>query len=267
MNIDAIIRRLRALGWALRANITLSGVVREYQRWHGLDETGDLDVETLASLAAVRFCGLPDRPSEAEPQGKLCRWQDKHITWTWTGGDDLGVPQDQVTRCAEIAWQRWVDVCGIVAERVDDASKADVVMGAGIGREAGPSGTLAWSELPCSPTDRQLQQRYDTEERWVIAETGTPHNGIDLVRVMCHEIGHAIGLPHQPAGNLMAPMYSAQVWQPQAYESSIVSQRRMYGPPVQRPKPGADQPEPPKDLPLPEITVSWQGKTGRIVWE
>lgn len=263
-------RRLARLGWIAKHGETILELLRKYQAWHGLVPDGVLGPQTLESIEATRFCGLPDRPTGAQSQGQLCKWQDHQITWAWVGGDALGLDAAQAESAAAEAWRRWADVCGIQPEQVARAEQADVVMGAGIGREAGPSGTLAWSELPCSQTDRQLQQRYDTQERWVIDGTGTNPRGIDLVRVMCHEIGHAIGLPHQPAGNLMAPTYSPTVHSPQTYEIGIVSGARMYGAPVGRPTPAPGpepEPAPGGGVDLPEVTVTWRGRTGRMVWE
>lgn len=269
-------RRLARLGWVVKQGQTLLELYREYQGWHGLVPDGVLGPQTLESIEQPRFCGLPDRPDGAQAQGQLCKWLDHDITWTWIGGGSLGHAQDAVEDAFREAWARWARVCGIRPQQVATPAQADVVMGAGIGREAGPSGTLAWSEMPCSSSDRQLQQRYDTQEQWTIDGTSQSPRGIDLVRVACHEIGHAIGLPHQPAGNLMAPTYSRTVHSPQQYEIGLVSASRMYGPAVSAPQPPQPPPGDPGPAPgggavppadLPEVTVRWRGKTGRMVWE
>ena len=87
-------------------------------------------------------------------------------------------------------------------------------------------GTLAWSELPNG--NRQLTQKYDTREQWIIS--ANPTSGIDAVRVICHETGHALGVGHIQSGNLLAPVYSRQIRKPQS--GDVQEMRERYGPPV-----------------------------------
>jgi len=120
------------------------------------------------------------------------------------------------------------EVCGILPQYVDTARSAMVVIA--VGRIDGPSGTLAWSELPCGPVG-QLNQKYDSSERWVVHFNGPPPSGkIDIVRVIAHELGHALGLAHGPSGNLMAPTYSSFISRPQSWDISQLRER--YGPPI-----------------------------------
>lgn len=109
----------------------------------------------------------------------------------------------------------WNRVCGLVMQLSTNRKSAHIVIDTG--HIDGPMGTLAWSELPCGFTKAQwrvLQQMYDTGDIYVIADN-PPGNRVDFVRVACHEIGHAIGISHINVGNLLAPMYSAQIRWPQ----------------------------------------------------
>jgi hypothetical protein len=47
------------------------------------------------------------------------------------------------------------------------------------------------------------------------------------VSVICHELGHALGLPHLNAGNLMAPYYDPDVTAPQ--KGDIEEIVKLYG--------------------------------------
>lgn len=70
---------------------------------------------------------------------------------------------------------------------------------------------------------------FHTTKKWVIAKT--PQFGdIDAVRVIAHEIGHAIlGEQHLPDGNLMACGYNLMARTPQ--EVDIRQAIAIYGPP------------------------------------
>ncbi len=109
----------------------------------------------------------------------------------------------------------------------------------------GPQGILAQSELPPTPGFAgKLSQEFDTQEAWVDQDSPTSPAAIDAQRVLAHEIGHALGLPHlQAPGNLMNPIYSTVIRTPQSGDAAAI--QVLYGPPQHNP-PG----EPP-DLPPP----------------
>lgn len=174
-------------------------------------------------------------PSVAESNNQVCKWDKapgQVVTWGSAIQDgDLGeLTREQVQKSIEEALHRWEEVCGILFEELD-SQEADITLYANL-PNPGPGGTLADSELPCGP-DRLLRQRYDTDERWGIFNNNDP-NRIDLTRVICHEIGHAIGIFHISPGNLLAPTYSS-ITHPQT--GDIAEAMRRYGPPQSRPVP------------------------------
>jgi len=160
----------------------------------------------MADHDEFRFCGNPDYMGASGS----CKWHQKEITWTITG-QVPGISPPQLKDAYELAWSYWAEVCDLKPRYVSSTSQAMVVMDSG--RIDGPGKTLAWSEMPCGRVN-SLDQKYDTTEKWIIAEN--PRNGIDMVRVAAHEIGHAIGIPHISNGNLMAPTYNRNVRKPQA---------------------------------------------------
>lgn len=153
------------------------------------------------------ICGVDDRLGST---GRMCKWNTTvvswHVSFVLPGISDL-----DVKGAFETAFSYWAEVCGIVPRYASTPSAVNIV--AGSGGIDGPSGTLAWSEMPCGNAQR-LAQKYDDGEAWVIA-SNPPPTKIDLVRVACHEIGHAIGIPHIGSGNLMQPTYDRNIRMPQ----------------------------------------------------
>jgi hypothetical protein len=174
----------------------------------------------------TKVCGVPDGLG-----GDNCLWpfaDVKIFASGLLGGVDLAEATEQ-------AIQGWNRVCGIRLALVANAGEAHIVVTQG--RIDGPMGTLAWSELPCGFTPnqwRKLKQQYDTGEMWTIAEN-PPGNKIDAVRVLRHEIGHAIGISHIAAGNLMAPTYSASIRDVQ--RGDVLEAVSRYGKPAAVPAP------------------------------
>lgn len=170
-----------------------------------------------------RLCGVEDTLGAGE---SMCRWPAPNPTWAIIA-DIPGLARESFKQAAVAAWARWSAVCGIVPRMVEAENQANVLIGI---QTIGPGGVLADSELPCGATmQTQLRQRYDSAEDWVVSDN-PPSNKIDLVRVMCHEIGHVIGIPHIGTGNLMAPTYSRTVNKPVA--GDIAEAVARYGLPV-----------------------------------
>lgn len=184
----------------------LTRAIREYQRFHGLVPDGHVDAAT-ASVMARRRCGLPDFNFSAGD--KVCKWPHKNITYF----PDIklpGISDSQAAQAYEIAFSQWAAVCDIAPERAASAKLANILARSGTGKNVGldnRGGTLAWSELPCDVTANiQLDQMFDESEDWSFNMA---------VAVICHELGHALGLPHLANGNLMAPYYDPNVTEPQ----------------------------------------------------
>jgi hypothetical protein len=178
-------------------------------------------------------------------QDQLCKWPSPNVRWTI-----IGIPGtlafEAVKAAYTLAWSQWADVCVLRPEYVGPTQPADVLMGAGLIDQ--PGQVLAWSEMPCG-AHGPLRQMFDTAENWTIAENPVG-NSIDLVRVACHEIGHALGIPHITDGNLMAPIYSPSIRKPKA--GDILEAVQRYG----RPQPPGP-PAPPVPLPPgPQQTIS-----------
>lgn len=195
----------------------------------------------------VRFCMQPDR---APLRATLCQWPKLDVTWHTIG--DLGqIGAADVKSSFNEACSWWNEICAIRLRYGSNPKTVDILARAA--NLGGPGNVLADSGLPCSRNPGQIPQRYDAE-RWVISPT--PAAGqIDLTRVQCHELFHALGSDHIGAGNLGAPMYSNQIRKPQA--GDIAEMQKRY------PGPGSLTPPLEGDVPVPPVTPSG-AKTVRI---
>ncbi len=166
------------------------------------------------------FCGTEENVLFA-----IAAWQKRRLAWA-IQGDLPGVPGEAFRGAIAESFASWQSVCGL--QFYEATGPVDIVLTTGPIDRAG--GVLAWSELP-DGSERQLTQRYDTRDRFVVATRPGPGQ-IDLVAVGSHEIGHALGLEHAPNGSpdLMAPIYEPGRRFPQPGDIERI--QRLYGKPV-----------------------------------
>lgn len=179
-------------------------------------------------LDGVRVCAVPDQLG----QGDNCRWPDGRITYA-VRQNIPGVPLEQFEATLDSVFAHIAEHCGIDPVRVQQVRDARIAPGTE--KIDGPSGVLAWSELPCG-NKVQCLQAYDGSEKWSIANQD---GKIWLWMVVLHEVLHALGLPHAPSGTVavIAPTYNPRLTGLQPYD--VQQLQRRYGPPKAKPTPTA----------------------------
>ena len=208
--------------------------VARFQDFYGITVDGNFGPETMRSMSMPR-CGVPDIiPSGAAGSGQ-CKWPMLDVKYAFKLALS-GLPAEQVDKAYVEACNLWNAVCGLRLTRIENLSEANIW--AKSSRIDGRGGTLAWSYLPCGASkNTQLEQRYDPGENWSYKFA---------VEVICHEVGHAIGLNHMNGNSIMHPTATGKWPVPQSADISQVVSR--YGKPAAIP-----EPEPPKPDPDPPV--------------
>ncbi len=211
---------------------TFNRGVAEFTRATGQEATE----EAVANVQP--FCGLP---AIAPFRGGICKWPQPGISFHTVGA--LGsISAADFRACAVMTTGWWAEVCGIRPAWTDNSKTANIVMYAK--RIDGPQGVLAQMQLPCGANAAsQMEGQFDLER--LVIDAAPPAGQLDLARIMCHELGHALGSDHIGAGNLLAPTYDPRIRKPQP--GDVAEMVKRYGPPSAAPSP-TPPPVPPSGL-------------------
>lgn len=248
MRESEIIRALDDAGLVVdgvRSGRSFDETVRVFQEIHGLAVDGAVGPVTERQLTRPRFCAVPDRL--VLNASEKCRWDHTR----WNGREWVGEPAAMLlsyhvaealpglSRAAtEAAFAEalgyWAAVCAVTFTPTASPRAANLLFE--IGAIDGPSGTLAYQFLPCGrdTSATQLRGKYGSAEPWVASADPSPSR-IDAVRVICHEVGHGLGLDHGPEGALLAPYYDRTIRRPRAWD--IAEAQLRYGAPLAAPAP------------------------------
>lgn len=253
-DIISAVRYLKKYGYIeYLENITINDIIsgiKLFQGFFHLTQDGILGPKTFRAMNGYR-CAVSDITSE---QLNVRKWGLRRLTYQIVNRDrDLSA--NEWDKAIQEAFSFWSEVCNLQFTKVN--SNANIRIDVGSGRKDnfdGPSGTLAWAQLPPQSNYRgQLLMKFDIAETWII---NPRYRGILLLNVACHEIGHILGLGHSKVQSaLMAPYYSPNVEKPQ--NDDIRRIQSLYGRPTSTPTP--------TPVPTPQdLTINISGKIDSI---
>ncbi|XP_058646186.1 matrix metalloproteinase-18 [Onychostoma macrolepis] len=175
--------------------------LREMQLFFGLEESGDVDPQTVVAMRIAR-CGL----SDVEPFRKTMRWTNRTLTYRISRLSSK-LTAAQVRTAFRQAWKLWAQAVPLKFRR-QRRSDADIVISFNNKDHEdgspfdGEGGILAHAFFPGPGIGGDVH--FDDEEAWT-----TNAKGCNLLAVAVHEFGHALGLPHSSdPGAIMFPAYN-----------------------------------------------------------
>ncbi|KAL8191071.1 UNVERIFIED_CONTAM: hypothetical protein K2H54_067377, partial [Gekko kuhli] len=179
--------------------------LKKMQKFFGLNETGEVDDETLGVMKQPR-CGVPDLGGFTLTEGNP-KWDKKHLTYRIVNyTPDLD--RNSVRGAIQKAFEVWSNVSPLTFQEEKDGIQ-DIMISFNRGDHSdnspfdGPNGVLAHAFQPGPHLGGDAH--FDEDELWTVQGP----RGSNLFLVAAHEFGHSLGLSHSSEpGALMFPTYA-----------------------------------------------------------
>ncbi|XP_043202429.1 matrix metalloproteinase-2-like isoform X1 [Amphibalanus amphitrite] len=229
---------------------SLENDIAEFQRFAGLNVTGELDQATLEKMRQPR-CGVKDKigPSTRNRRRKRyalqgSRWRTRDIKYKIESWPSSVTDKSAVREVIRKSFQVWADVSSLSFREVGPYEKAQIVIRFARGDHGdgdpfdGRGGTLAHAFFPLYGGDAH----FDDSERWSAGDS----LGTDIFMTASHEFGHSLGLSHSDdQRSLMAPFYKSPPRDGGTNvlrEDDVLGIQALYGPAPEAPTPPENRP-------------------------
>jgi len=213
--------------------------IAKFQAFAGLEESGELDEETVELMGTPR-CGVKDVAAREQEQGggtaslisadyqlQGSRWRKNVLTYKitkYSRGTQLS--RLDIQQIVDKSFKMWEEVSGLTFTKATGTVDIDVSFerydhGDGDPFD-GSGGTLAHAFFPQFGGDVHM----DDSESW----TRDTYRGINLLQTLVHEIGHSLGLSHSEVrDSIMAPFYREYIPNMKLHRDDIDGIVRLYG--------------------------------------
>ncbi|XP_027228336.1 stromelysin-3 isoform X1 [Penaeus vannamei] len=229
---------------ALLSEETVTDAVKEFQAFAGLNQTGELDDETVKMMNTPR-CGVKDKVGYGSDARKKryalqgSRWRVRDLNYRITKYP-RGLTKASVDREIAAAFKVWSDVTELSFTPVT-SGKVHIEIRFEKGEHGdgdpfdGPGGTLAHAYFPIYGGDAH----FDDTEAWTIDS----YRGTNMFQVAAHEFGHSLGLSHSDVrSSLMAPFYRGYEPSFELDQDDLNGIQALYGKKTTKPTPATLRP-------------------------
>ncbi|XP_050305014.1 matrix metalloproteinase-14-like isoform X2 [Anthonomus grandis grandis] len=208
---------------AIYSEENLSGIIKDLQRFGGINQTGVFDNDTV-KLMSSRRCGLPDiLPKDKEIRRRkrftvAQGWDKRHLTY-YISNWSPKLSEEIVARNIQKALDIWAGYGRLRFTR-SPTPDADIIVAFGSGYHGdsypfdGPGLVLAHAFFPgdTQTAGSAGDIHFDNDEPWADLSNeqnnGEIVDGTDFFSVALHELGHSLGLSHSAVPtSVMFPYY------------------------------------------------------------
>ncbi|CAF0957560.1 unnamed protein product [Didymodactylos carnosus] len=190
----------------VKCSESLNKMIKSFQQYFDLNETGILDAATLAVMKLPR-CAIVDKPSQSRTHQLMSTiWPRFNLKYRIDSYVD-DISESQQINLVEDAFNEWSKHTPLKFARVCDDCTADIVLGFENDDHGDAYPFDAQSVAHAfQPHDSRIHLNYDA--KWTDSFNSTSNTEVNMFLIVLHGIGHALGLDHiKSKQSIMHPNY------------------------------------------------------------
>ncbi|XP_058839762.1 matrix metalloproteinase-18-like [Topomyia yanbarensis] len=199
---------------------SLTDLIRNFQRDHGLEETGVLDDDTKLVIGSPH-CGSKKSSKKADD---VMKWNKQSLTYR-IENFPRGKAPEPIRRLLTKAFSEWSKVTNLDFQEVDDDdSDIEIGFGGKVHRQRGDKCTFDDSQTLAHAYYPEVGDIHFNSQYFFEGDTSLT----DFLDTALHEIGHSLGLEHSRSkASLMHPTESNGFTEPQPMDVEKI--QALYG--------------------------------------